>query len=61
MPGARPGLIEVEQAAAGATLQDVIRWTIAIVDGHPPAISVHIVSGLASPQYLVEIDAVAVI
>jgi hypothetical protein len=29
--------------------------------GDPPAISVHIVSGLASPQYLVEIDAVAVI
>jgi enamine deaminase RidA (YjgF/YER057c/UK114 family) len=48
-------------AAAGATLHDVVRWTIAIVDGHPPAIGVHIVSGLASPQYLVEIDAVAVI
>ena len=29
--------------------------------GDPPAISAHIVSGLASPQYLVEIDAVAVI
>jgi enamine deaminase RidA (YjgF/YER057c/UK114 family) len=84
LPGARPGLIEVEQTAvgcgaAGATLHDVVRWTIAIVEGHPPAegfaafgeawgnagdapaISVHIVSGLASPQYLVEVDAVAVI
>ena len=65
--------------AAGATMRDVVRWTIAIMDGHPPAegfaafgeawgnagdppaISVHIVSGLASPRYLVEIDAVAVV
>ena len=70
---------EQVRAAARATLHDVVRWTIAIVDGQPPAegfaafgeawgnagdppaISVHIVSGLASPQYLVEIDAVAVI
>jgi enamine deaminase RidA (YjgF/YER057c/UK114 family) len=29
--------------------------------GDPPAISVHIVSGLANPQFLVEIDAVAAI
>ena len=27
----------------------------------PPAISVYIVSGLANPQFLVEIDAIAVI
>jgi enamine deaminase RidA (YjgF/YER057c/UK114 family) len=76
----RQALLNVQAAlaAAGATLHDVVRWTIAIVDGHPPAegfaafgeawgnagdppaISVHIVSGLASPQFLVEIDAVAV-
>jgi enamine deaminase RidA (YjgF/YER057c/UK114 family) len=76
----RQALLNVRAAlaAAGATLHDVVRWTIAIVEGHPPAegfaafgeawgnagdppaISVHIVSGLASPQYLVEIDAVAV-
>jgi len=77
----RQALLNVQAAlaAAGATLHDVVRWTIAIVEGHPPAegfaafgeawgnagdppaISVHIVSGLASPQYLVEVDAVAVI
>jgi hypothetical protein len=69
--------VQAALAAAGATLHDVVRWTIAIVDGHPPAagfaafreawgdaantpaISVHIVSGLARPQFLVEIDAVA--
>ena len=66
-------------AAAGATLHDVVRWTVAVVDGHPlaggfaafgeawgsagdsPAISVHVVSGLANPLFLVEIDAVAVV
>jgi enamine deaminase RidA (YjgF/YER057c/UK114 family) len=78
---ARQALLNVQAAltAAGATLHDVVRWTIAIVDGHPPAegfaafreawgeaadppaISVHIVSGLADPKFLVEIDAVAVI
>jgi enamine deaminase RidA (YjgF/YER057c/UK114 family) len=65
-------------AAAGATLHDVVRWTIAIVDGHPPAegfaafreawgdaadppaISVHIVSGLAHPRFLVGQAAVSV-
>jgi enamine deaminase RidA (YjgF/YER057c/UK114 family) len=65
--------------AAGATLHDVVRWTVAIVEGQPvaegfaafqkawgdaadpPTISVHIVSGLANPGFLVEIDAVAVI
>ncbi len=64
---------------AGATLHDVVRWTVAIVEGHPladgfaafqkawgpagdpPAISVHVVSGLANPAFLVEIDAVAVV
>jgi enamine deaminase RidA (YjgF/YER057c/UK114 family) len=66
-------------AAAGATLKDVVRWNIAMVEGHnpaegfaafretwgdagdPPAISVHVVSGLANPRFLVEIDAVAAV
>jgi enamine deaminase RidA (YjgF/YER057c/UK114 family) len=70
--------LQAALAAAGASLKDVVRWNIAIVDGHPiaegfaafreawgdtadpPAISVHIVSGLANPAFLVEIDAVAV-
>jgi enamine deaminase RidA (YjgF/YER057c/UK114 family) len=78
---ARQALLNVQAAlaAAGATLHDVVRWTIAIVDGQPPAegfaafreawgnagdpptISVYIVSGLANPRFLVEIDAVAVV
>ncbi|MBI5931724.1 MAG: RidA family protein [Chloroflexi bacterium] len=63
--------------AAGATLQDVIKMTIYVVQGqslqaafmgaqkagnmnaHPPAISVIIVAGLANPQFLIEIEAVA--
>lgn len=66
-------------AAGGATLHDVVRWTVAVVDGqplaeglvafreawgdapNPPAISVHIVSGLANPRFLVEIDAIAAV
>ena len=71
--------VQTALAAAGATLHDVVRWTVAVVDGHPltdgfaafgeawgdagdpPAISVHVVSGLANPLFLVEIDAVAVV
>ncbi|GAA4079447.1 RidA family protein [Actinomadura miaoliensis] len=62
----------------GASLADIVHWTIAVVDGHsfdegvaafqqmwdpadpPPAITVHVVAGLA-PGRLVEIDAVAVV
>jgi enamine deaminase RidA (YjgF/YER057c/UK114 family) len=65
--------------AAGAKLTDVVRWTVAIVEGQslldgfgafreawgdagdPPAISVYIVSGLAHPRFLVEIDAIAAV
>jgi enamine deaminase RidA (YjgF/YER057c/UK114 family) len=65
-------------AAEGATLADIVRWSIAVVDGHPlpegfaafqeawdpadppPAITVHIVAGLANPRFLVEVDAIAV-
>jgi enamine deaminase RidA (YjgF/YER057c/UK114 family) len=62
----------------GASLANIVHWTIAVVDGHsfdegvaafqqawnradpPPAITVHVVAGLA-PDVLVEIDAVAVL
>lgn len=77
---ARQALLNLQSAlaAAGATLNDVVRWNIAIVEGHPPAegltafreawgdagdppaISVNIISGLANPKFLVEIDAIAV-
>jgi enamine deaminase RidA (YjgF/YER057c/UK114 family) len=71
--------LEAALAAAGATIHDVVRWTITVVNGQPladgvrafaqkwgdaadpPAISVHLVAGLAHPQYLVEIDAIAAI
>jgi enamine deaminase RidA (YjgF/YER057c/UK114 family) len=62
----------------GATLGNIVHWTIAVVDGNsfdegvaafqevwdpadpPPAITVHVVAGLA-PGFLVEIDAIAVV
>ncbi len=62
----------------GATLGNIVHWTIAVVEGNafdegvaafqevwdpadpPPAITVHVVAGLA-PEFLVEIDAVAVV
>ena len=62
----------------GATLANIVHWTIAVADGNsfdegvaafqevwnpadpPPAITVHVVAGLA-PGFLVEIDAVAVV
>jgi enamine deaminase RidA (YjgF/YER057c/UK114 family) len=73
------GNLEAVLAEAGATLRDVVHWTIAVVDGQPlhegfvafterwgadaaapaPAISVHVVAGLANPGFLVEISAVA--
>lgn len=71
--------VQTALAAAGASMRDVVRLTINVVDGHdiregfaafqeldeqpdpPPTISVLVVSGLANPRFLIEIDAVAVI
>ena len=64
--------------AAGATLDDVIKLTIYLVQGQsfqeafaasqrvqqmrvPPTVSGLMVAGLANPQYLIEIEAIAVI
>lgn len=65
--------------AAGARLENVIKWNIYIVQGqslyagfqafqrvwgnrpNPPAITTLFVTGLAHPDFLVEMDAVAVI
>jgi enamine deaminase RidA (YjgF/YER057c/UK114 family) len=69
--------LETLLAAAGARLQDIVKWTIHVVQGQdivpalglfeqfwgqapPPAITVTFVAGLAHPDYLVEIEAVAV-
>jgi enamine deaminase RidA (YjgF/YER057c/UK114 family) len=76
---ARQALSNVRAAleAADAKLTDVVRWTVAVVDGQPlgdgfaafreawgdagdpPTISVYVVAGLASPAFLIEIDAIA--
>jgi enamine deaminase RidA (YjgF/YER057c/UK114 family) len=65
--------------AAGADLENVVKWNIYIVQGqplppafgvfqtvwgrkpNPPAITVIYVAGLANPDFLVEMDAVAVV
>ena len=62
----------------GASLANIVHWTIAVVDGNPidegvaafqqvwnpadppPAITVHVVAG-PGPEFLVEIDAIAVV
>lgn len=64
--------------AAGATLHDIVKWTMFVVDGvdlrpglavyqqhwgtehAPPAISAALVSSLAHPDFLVEIEAIAI-
>lgn len=71
--------LETVLAAAGATLHDVIKWTVYIVQGTdfmpgfavfqqkwgtsapPPIVTAAIVAGLAHPDFLVEIEAVAVV
>lgn len=71
--------LETVLAAAGATLHDVIKWTVYIVQGHdflpgyaifqqkwgtsakPPVVTAAIVAGLANPEFLVEIEAIAVV
>jgi enamine deaminase RidA (YjgF/YER057c/UK114 family) len=65
--------------AAGATWENVIKWTIYVVQGqpitpgfeafqktwgkrpNPPAITVVFVAGLGNPDFLLEIEAIAVI
>lgn len=71
--------IQVALAAGGATLENIIKWTIYIVQGqplgpgfaafqriwgnrpNPPAITGVYVAGLANPDFLVEIEAIAVV
>lgn len=66
-------------SAAGATVRDIVKWTIYVVQGqdirpgfavfqrawgqnpNPPAISVIMVAGLANPEFLVELEAIAVV
>jgi enamine deaminase RidA (YjgF/YER057c/UK114 family) len=71
--------LETALRAAGAKLDDVIKWSIVVVDGqpiqpafevfqqvwgrrpNPPLISVAFVSALANPDFLAELEAIAVI
>lgn len=70
--------LELVLREAGATIHDVVKWTLYVVQGqdlrtgfaayqrirgqrpNPPAISFSFVAGLAHPDFLVEIDAIAV-
>jgi enamine deaminase RidA (YjgF/YER057c/UK114 family) len=71
--------LEAALAAGGATLENVIKFNIFLVQGNdlmpgfrafqerwgdrpnPPAVTAAFVAGLARPEYLVEIDAIAVV
>ncbi|MBE7556243.1 MAG: RidA family protein [Anaerolineales bacterium] len=71
--------LQTALAAAGATLEHVIKWNIYVVQGqplqpgfevfqrvwgqrpNPPAITGVYVAGLANPDFLCEMDAVAVV
>ena len=71
--------LQAALAAAGATLDDVVKLTIYLVEPHsafpaygafqrvwgmpatPPTISLLYVSGLFQPDFLLEVDAVAVV
>lgn len=71
--------LEIVLEAAGASLHDIVKWTMFIVAGQdlrpgfevsqrhwgtehqPPAISAALVSSLAHPDFLVEIDAIAIV
>lgn len=71
--------IEKALAAAGAGLENVVKWSVYIVQGqdpqegfqvfqtkwgtrqNPPTLTVLVVAGLANPDWLIEMDAIAVI
>jgi enamine deaminase RidA (YjgF/YER057c/UK114 family) len=70
--------LETVLREAGATIHDVIKWTLYVVQGQdirpgfevsqrvwgqhakPPAISMCFVAGLAHPDFLIEMEAIAV-
>lgn len=71
--------VEAAVAAAGGTLENVVKWGVLLVEGQsarsgfqafaeiwpagaaPPIVTAAFVSGLGHPDFLVEIEAVAVI
>lgn len=71
--------LEIALSAAGARLENIVKWTIYVVQGQPlqpgfeafqrlwghrprpPLVTVLFVAGLANPEFLLEIEAIAVI
>lgn len=71
--------LEIALSAAGARLENVIKWNVYVVQGqppqpafeefqriwgnrpNPPLVTVLFVAGLANPDFLLEIDAIAVV
>jgi enamine deaminase RidA (YjgF/YER057c/UK114 family) len=71
--------LEIALSAAGARLENVVKWTVYVAQGQPlqpgfeafqrvwghrprpPLVTVLFVAGLANPEFLVEIEAIAVI
>ncbi len=71
--------LEIALAAAGAGLENVIKWNVYVVQGqppqpafeefqrvwgnrpNPPLVTVLFVVGLANPEFLLEVDAIAVV
>jgi enamine deaminase RidA (YjgF/YER057c/UK114 family) len=71
--------LQVALAACGATLENIVKWNIYVVQGqpiqpgfeafqqvwgrrpNPPTITVLYVAGLANPDFLCEMDAIAVV
>jgi len=71
--------LEIALSAAGARLENVVKWNVYLVHGqppepafevfqhvwgsrsNPPLVTVLFVAGLANPDFLLEIDAVAVV
>ena len=71
--------LEIALSAAGARLENIVKWTIYVVQGQPlqpgfeafqrvwghrprpPLVTVLFIAGLANPEFLLEIEAIAVI
>ena len=71
--------LEIALKASGASVSDVIKWNVYVVQGqspqpafevfqqvwgnrpNPPLVTVLFVSGLANPEFLLEIEAIAVV
>ena len=71
--------LEIALSAAGARMENIIKWNVYIVQGqppqpafdefqrvwgnrpNPPLVTVLFVSGLANPDFLLEIEAIAIV